>query len=355
MRPFDTDIAAVRAAQLESRCAAAGAPIKEVMIGADAGEILDYIDDGLAWLMIASGSGNIEYNVGPFYKAQMRIDMGPANYGELLPHGVAVLDPDLELTDDYLENCDRLALERLSSAGPQAWQHATLEQKSHRFVSRLSKGDCSAVESINDRHEYILRSVNGLRPKGGREVAQFAKDGVPPGAMLIAMQEVGVTTQGYSASGADACFLHNGRLYEFSRHHAPQQIVASDLRHVIVAYHAKQALEARRSWTVELALAPNRTGIGLKTDAVGAREFVNMMRGNDEAKSRRRALVHWVKEHMRKSSRTDEAASIKVAAHLRGVRQVKAGRYHARIWAAEAEVEAAKSAKHAAQPVGSNA
>lgn len=92
---------------------------------------------------------------------------------------------------------------------------------------------------------------------------------------------------------------------------------------------AVDQLARRYRWTVEVSLSPRRPGVALETDALGAREFL-AMRDRGPAQ-RRAALLHWVREHMRRSRQVDAGASL-VAAHMRGRTEAKMFGLHCRVW-----------------------
>jgi hypothetical protein len=71
----------------------------------------------------------------------------------------------------------------------------------------------------------------------------------------------------------------------------------------------------RRKWSVEFRL-PNSPGVWFLADSVGARELLRM-RDLPAGRSRRDALLHWVREHWR-ADRHDAEAEIQVRQHLRG-------------------------------------
>ena len=79
-----------------------------------------------------------------------------------------------------------------------------------------------------------------------------------------------------------------------------------------LAFLAADQCVRESAWLVELSLSPERTGVALQTDAVGARSLLESLGRNAD----RKALVHWVREHYRKRRAGSDKTLVR--AHLRG-------------------------------------
>ena len=108
------------------------------------------------------------------------------------------------------------------------------------------------------------------------------------------------------------------------------------------------AFRRRYEWNVEFSLSPGRHGICLPTDVVGAD---SLLRLRDVAESgRRKALVHWVRSHLRRRRREDGTSLVRE--HLRGALTARVGHLHARIWPSTFDLERARRTCAASQVGG---
>lgn len=82
-----------------------------------------------------------------------------------------------------------------------------------------------------------------------------------------------------------------------------------------LAAHAGIFFTRHYEWSVSIG-RPGGMSVSIATDPIGAQE-VFRLRDIPEGRSRRAALLHWVREHWRKR-RTDPSEKTKVMTHLRG-------------------------------------
>lgn len=104
------------------------------------------------------------------------------------------------------------------------------------------------------------------------------------------------------------------------------------------------SLRRRYDWEVEFALTKERTGLVITTDAEGVRE---MLASRAKApRGRRAALVHWVREHWRKSHRTapsSDTGETLVRSHMRGRVECEYGGMYCRIYPSQYDLDRASN------------
>ena len=327
-------------------------------------EIVEHVDEMLSWLAVASEGERLgRYHAGHFRRAVPVIRVGERIYGELLPNSVIAAESE----EDERAAVDELVSEQQSvMAVLPRWlrrekrvsyarlvEHASLDEVPIVMQLALGKagGDDATDLRLEDQHpsfigvRYRLVSI-GDEDEATRK-ALVARMRLPQVARVFLVQEVLAFEDGRSNYHRTWFAMWNDRFFDLGRQPLGLPLIETgelfSPELLLLTDAAVDAMVRESDWIVELALSARRTGIGLRTDALGARELVNMLRSGDTPKGRRKSLVHWVSEHMRRRKRLDAAATIKVAAHLRGINGIDAGRYHARIWPATLDIARAKN------------
>jgi hypothetical protein len=104
------------------------------------------------------------------------------------------------------------------------------------------------------------------------------------------------------------------------------------------------ALRRRYDWEVEFAMSDKRTGVVVTTDAAGAQEMLATR--TKAPKSRRAALVHWVREHWRKGRQTAPSAPANptlIRSHMRGMIECEYGGLYCRIYPSQFDLDRASN------------
>jgi hypothetical protein len=334
-------------------------PINEIRL--DPLELVDRVDEMLAWLAIASQS-NAHYVKSHFMRADPVVSLGGDRYGELMPNSVTIIEEgedelysDREWNKNALTNwlsfTPRVAYARLVESSDSLEEHPVLMQTGN-------DGAGDAVEDLELVDEYGSPSYIGVRyalSSVGDESKQTqrliaSRAGLPQTARVFRTQDYHVFEDGRGRCHTGFFAAWNGKFYDlrkrplgFAANGDAGNMFSPELLSLTNAL--ADAFVRDTSWTVELSLSKDRTGVGLRTDAIGAREIVNVLRAADSSAGRRKSIVHWVSEHMRKRRRLDPSAAVQVAAHLRGVSGLNAGRYHVRVWPATSAIRQAKNGK----------
>jgi len=187
------------------------------------------------------------------------------------------------------------------------------------------------------RVKYSLNSIGESTPLVSR--ARAAKYKLPQTARTFLCQGVVMFEDGQVIANQEEFALWSGKFFDMRR----RPISVDDRINFLLCSALAEADVRQQSWEVELSFGRRRTGVSLSTDAVGARMFTNMLRREHTGAGRRRALVHWVREHMRRRRADDVEASVLVNAHLRGQATVDMGLRHARIWPSKNAVDSARN------------
>lgn len=332
----------------------------------DPHEIVERVEEMLAWEAIASEQGGLGYHWADFLRADPEIHFGKNASGRLTPKGVCAVDDStfaslpqeqrfehqLAVLDDQrreflpkLEGCLDALGERLS--------YAVLSEKTStdEILGVVGKSgddvnDLTADGASWHGARYVLHSVGEMAGDLKRSLVRQLR--LPQVARLFRVQEVFAFEDGRSSSGSVTRGYWNGTLWDI---HTRRPL---DMRTTLNGGSGPVFLAdifngwglqmARRSeWTVELSLGPKRTGVGLPTDAVGARDFLNRLRGNESRAGRKASMVHWVSEHMRRSRGSGDEHLVR--AHLRGRQTLQAGQFTARIWPSRVDIDLACNGK----------
>lgn len=336
--------------------------IDTVEIALEPVEILDRVDDMLSWLAVASQCASLYYNATHFYRANPIVLLGDGAYGRIVPSGLVAREHAEPSADDVLSPSGEWLPSLLRVLGNvRDLRHASLiecnpsDRTPYSGQGSVTRGDDTAdcsnglfISGVSHR----LDSVGELAPKESRRYALGCR--FPQSARIFVQQHLLVLRDGRAQCTNTLFGMWNGCFYDRHKRQLGLRLEGRDGLYspelFALRLAASHLIENKSAWTVELSLGSKRTGVGLRTDALGAREFVNMLRGSDTVDGRRKSIVHWVSEHMRRRNRLDAAATVKVASHLRGIQGLDAGRYHARIWPSRDDVEAAKNGARFAVP-----
>lgn len=332
----------------------------EVMVGQsmvtirlDAKEIFDHVDDMLAWEAIASSSEHIRFYQPDFRRARPMVLLDRGVWGELTPTSLVAYDDDeVEVVRqskrlvNFSEYCNDVLPRILDERGfASPVQYCRLAEQDPRKDFFLLESEHGArgdeVEDLRaDRRalwknvQYHLESWGELSRPERKQVIQACR--LPQIARVFRHQHVLAFRDGRAASDLTMFAYWNRRFWTMSKQ--PLGMECEDgMVYAEQMSFAEACMELSlrdETWDVEISLGRFRTGIALATDATGALELANMLRGNDSTQGRRRTLVHWVDEHMRRRRATDADATVRVRAHFRGTNTIDAGRYHLRIWPA---------------------
>ncbi len=338
-----------------------------VDIKIDPQEIVERVEELLAWEAIASEGSGIRYDWQEFLRADPYIRLGTHAYGRLAPASMEACDmseyyalprderveanmtdnlwlrqhftPQLDLALSKLG--DRLSYASIVECAPDATVDAHLHTSGWGDNVDDSKNDGGWLGV-----QYLLKATFEA-PRKLRDWYR-TRYRLPQTAKIFNVQHVAAFRDGRASSGMLTIGYWAGQFHDLATKRPYQQIVnliglragdvydyATDL--ISEAWEAQ--ISRRQEWTVELALGPKRTGIGLATDATGALEFINAIRGKDTKAGRRKTLVHWVSEHMRQ--RRGATQPHLVRAHLRGRQTLEAGPFAARIWPSREDIERA--------------
>jgi hypothetical protein len=325
-----------------------------VSIALSADEILDHVDEMLAWEAIA-GCASMTLCVPHFRKAVPFLKLGRGVYGVLTPSSIEAKERDIrpdgwELFEfealrrnlpATLEEFPRIQYARIVEHDPKDDVVTNVPVQFHEGdgVSDMVSGDGGSWRGVR----FHIESIGEITKKESRRDF-INRHRLPQVARLFGHQHVLAFRDGRATSAQYVFAMWNRKLWTL--HKTPlghDEAYAHDfswepafVADAIAHERARESL-----WNVELSLSRDRTGVALQTDAIGAREIVNMLRGSDTPKGRRKTLVHWVEGHMRRRRKLDAAAEVKVRAHMRGMGAIDAGRYHARIWPATSAISEA--------------
>lgn len=329
---------------------------KIMSIGIEPEELIERVDDMLAWLAVASVNKDLHYDQQAMFRAQPVVLLGKDHdgvreYGELTPKSVLVEDyqddddfdfeqhiKDLRSKKGFLARwvCSSKSINHSILTEHDITDDVSLMSSSIRYGDDVSDlhmksatGNDGEVFHINEQlgTQYELGAVGFVAEIDRKAFVRAAK--LPQVAKVVRLQQLIVLHDGRSEIRHSFVAAYNNELFTMRKERlGTWSRELSHIQHAFVEHERR-----RRDWIVELSLGKQRTGVGLRTDAMGARELVNSMRGT-QLGARRKALIHWVDEHMRRRNRLDREATVKVAGHLRGTAGVDCGRYHARIWPA---------------------
>lgn len=340
-------------------------------------EIVELVEDRLAWLAIAS-TGKHKYVQDFFRRAIPTIELGSRASGIIDVAGVEADEDHNLMKDDPIFALahhaagkalnrlgERFALAKLEEKLPTDSVAADFSTSSHKVLQKTDFADVPVAdehESYRTAHlkgvQYQLSAMGMLSKadgqrllkgpmaqlpcilyqqvtqlKDGRSVSECLAYGLTSNG-LLACKTSGST--GWSTLNAEWTKLAQEMEVPHEWQHRDNPATVHPLQFQFDDFVVTQFLR-RREWTVELSLDRRRTGVGLATDALGARELIHAMNLDGSTKpSRRSALLHWVREHMRRQRSGSESV---VRAHLRGKQELQAGSYWATIWPARQDIE----------------
>lgn len=314
--------------------------LQSISVGSE--EIVERLEDMTAWLAIASEKTDtlkkkMVFQLEHFYAAEPIISLGGGDIGWLRPNSVDAITsettPEGEQKIDIVPKVfTQYVSEMLSnrSVAPYGYGSAMMECIPGDKVlglaftgdtvrpSDLSKGSTSDAVHIISNAKWQLMSI-GVIPKSG---AVWYKNHykLPVLAPIVIAQSITILDDGRALCGC-VPYWWTGRLMDVytkkPAFHGNRSSFLHSLAPAIINYAKRQD-----NWTVELALSENRTGVGLPTDAQGAKEFLNTLsKAGDSNTSRRKALVHWVSGHMRRSRNGGDPHFVRD--HLRGKQSFK--------------------------------
>lgn len=330
-------------------------------IALDPHELVDRLDEMLCWMAISSEGHKLSYDASQFHRAVPFIGVGNGELAELTPTS-AMADGMLSAEESLVYGGKDVAklmatrglqeMKRLSYA--EITEHAEMDEVSMQmqFGGKSGGDDVDDLTITREGGEkfyvgcrYKLRSISDETEAERKWYTRRFR--LPQIARVIRIQQIISFCDGRSIAEMSWLAAWGGSLFDLARR--PLGFVVSDTGDsfspevVFLCAAYGEHVAHRDSWTVELSLNKRRTGVGLKTDALGAREFVNMIRGSDTKSGRRKSLVHWVDEHMRRKNRLDAEATVAVAGHLRGMAGIEAGSHYARVWPSPSDIARAKN------------
>jgi hypothetical protein len=326
----------------------------KIDIQLDAKEILDHVDDMLAWEAIAS-QAELDFEWSHLLCAQPLLRLGDGAIGQLVPAGLQAEDRGVitpaeagaRNRDDFewFRNVLPTFLEQPEFTGMRYAKIVECEASKGTPAGTGVQAVTSAGDNVPDLVTADMGAFTNVRyhiESVGEVARQNAKlwiriGGLPQVARVFRHQHIFAFVDGRARSNYHMFAYWNRRFFTLNK--KPLAIRMEDGHEFHPSLLAMgealgETIGRATRWEVELSLGHKRTGIALQTDAIGAREFVNMVRKGDSSSGRRKAIVHWVNAHMRRVRSTDEKASIEVRGHLRGMSALNAGRYWARIYPA---------------------
>jgi hypothetical protein len=338
----------------------------ELRLGAQ--EIMERVDDMLSWEAIAS-QAELRYEWSHFMRAVPLVSVGADHWGVLTPTSIEANEQEIE---------DEATRKELNAGASMYYEEAlpefletTFRHKTVRYAQLIEcdrskecaagagtdhptlKGDdVSDLESTDGcawlGATYHLESIGEVGSKSAKAYQRVCR--LPQTARVFLHQHVFAFADGRATSNVTGFGYWNRRFFELGKNHErlAKKMDGNRFFHpslIQLASGIAECVDRAEVWGVELSLGgPQRTGVELRTDAIGARAFVKLLRTAETASARRKSVVHWVNEHMRRRRASDASAEIFVRGHLRGMQSVPCGRYHARIWPAQNLVDkAAKS------------
>lgn len=340
--------------------------MKEIEVEVAPEEILERVDEMLAWMAIASEASKPDvdnpllFSQKDLFRASPVVDLGNDSYGVLTPKGFrAPAEPQCHFDEgryagddrrvaEYRAVIDAIMTNRSGIAERPSYarmiegvgdEYALLSGKSGDDVSdnRLADGeDFDCAEGTYKDIVYRLESAYLAEKEEAHSSRRLWNVNAPISVLIY--QCIGAFRDGRAASGrATFGWYPKAGLVSLQS----MKPVRADPVLAIMANLFKAQERRKREWTIELALGEERTGIGLQSDAVGARALANELRHQHDTRSGRRVLVHWVNEHMRRRRDASLDPSF-VRAHLRGRTQIRIGsRYVARIYPSRLDIERA--------------
>lgn len=266
--------------------ATAGEAVSEDIIKVDAQEVVDLLEEQLAWLAVAGETfeeaGGDLFHCEYFRNADPWVNLGKGDTGGLSPSTVDVGSKVEEICSGVNEDGLSRLLRGEWSRLRRPLQYARVIQGSHGYKM-------TSFARLPPYCKFKSGKERGLYPIRVQHISLHNEDRPDLGIMDFAM----------SACGS--------RLLERSTMRPGPRV----LQEAMLASVLEQC-EREKCWLVEVSMSKNRTGLALRTDAVGAREFVNGLGRMGE----RKPLVHWVREHYRRR-RTEKDPAL-VRSHLRG-------------------------------------
>lgn len=357
--------------------------IPNVSVRLDAREVLDHIESMLAWLAVASTDRHVCLHE-DFRRATPMIRVNDNSWGELTPTSVEcsdndafVLLPEKERVQftrrdwEYAQSSMPVLINALDRIGERP-RASTLTEftPGDEVLAAISGTGRGGVKDLNPYR--IVEDVDGesdLRTYGTfhgvkwllESLGQCAKAeadtlkrafALPQMSRVFVMQTVAVFVDGQSASQNMGFWTDGKSLWHLSKQRQRAVVVSprdgTTIPHPVVPHVVQlicNALKRIDKWDIELCLSRDRTGVALSTDAVGAKEFIKEVCRESGAVGRsREAIVHWVREHMRRS-RKEGADPHLVRAHLRGKQVLRAGDYHVRIYPSRQDIDRAINGK----------
>jgi hypothetical protein len=319
----------------------------------DAQEVMDHVDEMLAWQAIASESA-VVYEHSHYYRAVPMIDVGGHNLAMLTTQAARCLEDqpedDRKADNARYEAWSRAALPDLLTRYKGVRYARIMESRGTTIFGNALSGEMSTSgDDVRDALEdggfkgarYSMESIGECSDQVRRRLGKELR--FPQVARLFMHNAIVALADGRATSATRWVGYWNRTLFDVNR--KPMRPTGDGTNPTLVALmHGIVEVRNRETWwDVELALGAKRTGIALKTDAIGARAVVNLLRKTETRSGRRKSLVHWVDEHMRRRRADDEEATIQVKAHLRGLAGLDAGRYFARIWPAAGALDRASN------------
>lgn len=335
--------------------------MKPTIIAVDPKEVVERVDDMLAWLAIASEgryaaaeadspfgeSGRCPWLQSAYMRAIPSIHLGGWDVGELGP-GHVVCDEEDE-AEPWDETDARATLQGIL-----------------RDPFHLGERPCVSMISQSTGLTNFCDStfvVAGDKPVGQSvfhhrdttyRLAGFAKvaasDRLPfhwPGLNAVRRQRLYVFQSVTAFKDGTSAFELIPLVADGDRLLVPHQKGLGYMRgglqesvEAAITYMVWRQKQRLSEWTVELALSGDRSGVGLQTDAGGALAFAAALRRSVGSAESRVVLAHWVSEHMRRRRKSGADPSL-VRAHLRGRQVLRAGHYHVRIYPSRVDINRA--------------
>jgi len=306
----------------------------EVSIKLGAHEIVEYVDEALSWLAIASASTDIAFIKNDLHRASLVSKLDKDVWAEIecdTVHAFEKADYYKEPTTAIPGVTDEHLFQRKMISEIRQYERpcmAGIVMHSENVFVPGSSGDKMSpglVDAAMDLESIALTPEKEARPIKSRLSI--------PDRFDLYIHQIIVALPDGRASGMVNFYCHDGKRF-LDKNRMPLTLSGEEIhpwdRH-ITNLLAEQLGRLSR-WTIELSLTESRTGVGLQTDAIGAREFIKAAAACTGTRNEKRGpLVHWVSEHMRASRNPDLDPHL-VRAHLRGRQTVACGDYVARIY-----------------------
>lgn len=289
----------------------------------DASEFLDRVEDQLTWMAVA---GEAAEEVNARYKARTgdaRNVFLPSHFRCLVPW----VDVGLGESGSLEWGADGLSVAGSCDV------RSLLDVPAAELRRLLRDALCRLARPLRYAEIFERSGGYGLRSSAVMAGRNRVSKGPAAGMRRVWLQEIDPTAANDGALTASDAALRpdNGGLVD-TRTGRPIHDEGL-MKGLIVDCYTQISDES--FWNVELSLSAQRSGIGLRTDAAGARDLLSAL----GRQANRQALVHWVRAHARRARGAGDPSMVR--AHLRGTQFALAKHLFATVWPSTEDIDRA--------------